>query len=80
MMTRKIGYGILNETKELELDSIEHGYMCIKGQKRAHVTSTNLKLMVQSHMMLFDFFKIVKGNFMSLGLVYFHIHSSMLIH
>ena len=54
--------------------------MRIKGRKGGHATSNNLKVMVKLHMMLFDLLKIVKGNFMSLGLVYFHIHSLMLIH
>ena len=69
MMTRKIGYGILNEIKELELDSMEHDYVRIKGQKRGHGTSMRLKVVVKSQMMLFDIVKKVKGNFMSLRLV-----------
>ena len=32
MMTGEIGYGILNEKKELESDFMEHDYMCINGQ------------------------------------------------
>ena len=48
MMTCKIGYGILNETKELGLDYMEHDYMQIKGHKRGHGTSRNLKVVVES--------------------------------
>ena len=80
MMTPKVVYGIPNEIKELELDYMEHDCMRIKGHKRDHGTSRNLKLVVKSHMMLFDVVKIVKRNFMSIGLVHFHIHSIMLIH
>ena len=65
-MTSKIGYGILNEIKDLELDYVEHDYMRIKGHKRSHGTSRNLQGMVKSHMMLFDMVKIVKRNFMQL--------------
>ena len=79
-MTRKIGYGILNEIKELELDSMKHDYMRTKCHKRGHGTSRNLKVVFKSHLMLFDMVKIVKGNFMSLGPFYFHILSLKLIH
>ena len=79
-MTRKIGYGILIEMKDLELSYMGHDYMCIKGHEIDHGTSRNLKVMVKLHMMLFDMVKLVGGNLMSLGLVYFHIHSLMLIH
>ena len=54
--------------------------MRIKGHKRGHGTSRNLRVMVKSIMMLFDMAKIVNGIFMSLGFVYFDIHSLMLIH
>ena len=37
-------------------------------------------MVVKSKMMLFDIAEMVKENFMSLGLVYFHIHSLLLIH
>ena len=33
-MTFKIGYGILNEIKELGLDYMEYDYMHVKGHKR----------------------------------------------
>ena len=79
-MTRKSGYDILNEFKELESDHNKHGYMRIKGHKRGHGTSRNLKVMVKSHMILYDMVKMIKRNFMSLGLVCFHIHKIMLIH
>ena len=59
---------------------MEHDYMRLKGHKRGHGTSRNFKVMVKSRMMLFDMAKTVRGTFMSLGLVYFHIHSLMLIH
>ena len=78
-MTCKIGYGILNEIKELGLDYMEHDYMRIKGHKTGHGTSRNLNVIVKSHMMSFDMVKIVRRNFMSLGLVHFYIHSLMLI-
>ena len=77
--TRKIVYGILNEIEELDLDYTEHDYMRIKGHKRGHGVSRNLKAMVKLHMMLFDMITIVKRNFMSIGLVYFHFHSLLLI-
>ena len=80
MMTRKIGSGILNEIKDLELDNMEPDYMRLKGIKRGHGTSSNLKVMVKSHKMLFDMVNIVRENFMSLGLICFHNHSSILIH
>ena len=80
MMTRKVGYDILNEIQELELDYMELDCMRIKGQNRGFGTSRNLKLVVKSHMMLFDIVKVIKGNFMSLGLVSFYIHSLMWIH
>ena len=53
--------------------------MRIKRHKRDRGTSRNLKVMVESHMMLLDMVKIVKGNFMSLGFVYIDIHSFLLI-
>ena len=68
MMTREIGYGILNEIEELGLGCMEHDYMHIKGHKTGHGTSRNLKMVVISKMALFGIVKIVKGNFMSLGL------------
>ena len=46
MMTRKIGYGILNEIKELELAYMEHNWRRINGHKRGHGTSRNLKVVV----------------------------------
>ena len=60
MMTHKIGYGTLTEIKELELDYMELDYMRIKGHKRSHGTSRNLKVVVKLHMMLFDKVKRVK--------------------
>ena len=72
MMTRKIGNGFLIEIKELELYYMEPDYMSIKGHKRGHGTSSNLEVVVKSHMMLFHMAKIVKGSFMSLGLVFPH--------
>ena len=60
MMTRKIGHGIPNEINKPELDYMEHDYMRIKGHKRCHGTSRNLKVMIKSHMMLFHMVKIVK--------------------
>ena len=80
MMTRKIGYGFLNEINKLELDCMEHDNMRIEGHKRGHGTFRSLRVMVKLHMMFFDMVKIVKGNFMPLGPVYFHVHSIMLIH
>ena len=80
MMTRKIGYGIVNEIEELGVGSMEHDYMHIKGHKTGHGTSKNLKVVVKSQLVLFGIVKIVKGNFISIGLVYFHIHSILLIH
>ena len=80
MLTRKIGYGILNEIMELKLDYMEHDYMRIKGHKRKHDTFRNLKVVVKCYMMLFDMVKVVKRTFMSLRLIYFHFHSVMLIH
>ena len=59
---------------------MEHDYMCLRGPERGNGPSGSLKLMVKSHMMLFDMVKLVKGTLMSLGFVYFHIHSLMLIH
>ena len=70
-MTREIGSGILNEIKELGLDYMEHDYTHIKGHKTVHVTSRNLKVVVKSHMMLFDTVKSLKGGFMSLRFVFF---------
>ena len=57
--------------------------MRIKGHKKANGTSRNLNVVVKLHMMLFDMVKIVKGSLMSIGLVgliYFHIHSLLLIY
>ena len=79
-MTRKSCYRIVNEIMELDLDYMEHDYMRVKGLKRGLGTSRNLKVMVKSHMMLFDMAKTIKGDFIPLGLVYFHIHSIMFIH
>ena len=42
-MNCKIGYGILNEIKELGLDSMEHDYVHVKGHKRGHGTSGNIQ-------------------------------------
>ena len=47
-MTSKNGYGILNEIRELGLDYLEHDYMHIKGHKRVHGTSRNLKVVAES--------------------------------
>ena len=80
MMTCKDGYGILNEIKQLALDNMEQDYMHIKGHKRGQGTSRNLRVVVESQMVLFGIFEILKGNFMSLRLFYFHIHSLSLIH
>ena len=79
MTTRRIVYSILNEIKELEVDGMEHDYNSIKGNKRGHGTSRNLNVVIISPMISFDMVKIVKGIFMSLGLVYFHIRSFLLI-
>ena len=54
MVTRKIGYGILNEIKELDIGRTEHDHMLIKCHKKEHGTSRNLKVMVKLHMMLSD--------------------------
>ena len=71
-MTRKIGNGILNKIKDLELDHMEYDYMHIKGPKRGHGTSRNLTVIVKSHMMLFNVVKlVVKQNLMSLGFFLF---------
>ena len=80
MITRKIGYDILHEIKELELDYMEYGYMLMKGHKRGHGTSRKLMVVVKLHLTLYDMIKTVKMNFMSLRLVYFHNHSLLLIH
>ena len=53
--------------------------MRIKCHRRGHGTSKNLKVMNKSHPTLIDMVKIVKRNFMSIGIVYFYIHSLMLI-
>ena len=74
MVTCKTVYGISNEIKGLGLDYMEHDYMHIKSHKRGNGTSRNFKVVVQSQMVLFGVVEIVKGNFMSLGLFYFHIH------
>ena len=71
MLTCKIGYGILYEIKELELNYMEHDYMRIKRHKRGLGTSRNLKVMAKSRMKLFDMVIIVKRNFMSLGICLF---------
>ena len=55
--------------KGLELDYMEHGYVRITDHKRGLGTSRNLKLVVKSHMMLFDTVKMVEGNLVSLRLV-----------
>ena len=80
MMTRKNVYYILHEIKGLELDYMEYDYMRIKGHKRGHGISRKLMLVVKSHLTLYDMIKLVKTNFMSSGLVYFHNHSLLLIH
>ena len=80
MMTRKIGYDILNGIKKLELDYFELAFMRLNGQKRSHSTSRNLKVVVKSQMMLYAIIEIVIEIFVSWGLVYFHIHSLMLVH
>ena len=80
IVTCKIGYGILNEMKELGLDHLKHDYMHIKGHKRGHGTSRNLKVVAESSMVLVGIVEVLKGNFMSLGLVYLHIHSLMFLH
>ena len=51
MVTREIGYSIVNENKELDLDYVEHDYIRIKGHKIGNGTSRNLKMMVKPHMM-----------------------------
>ena len=79
IMTRKISYGILNEIKELELNYMEHHYMSIKGFKRGHGKSSNLKLVVKSHIIPFNMVKLIKRVVRSLGLVYFNFHSLTLI-
>ena len=48
MMTYKIGYGILNQIKGLGLDLMEHKYMHLKGHKRDHGTTRNLKVVAES--------------------------------
>ena len=80
MVTRKIGNGILNDIKELELDYMKHDNMRIRGHKRSHGIFRRFKVMVKSQMMLFNIFEIVKSILMSLRLVYFHIQSLMLRH
>ena len=47
MITCKIGYGFLNEIKELGLDCMEHDYMHVKGHKRGHGTSRNVKVVAE---------------------------------
>ena len=51
--------------KELEIDYMEDDHVRIKGHKRNHGTYKDLKVVVRSHMMLFELVKIVNGNFMS---------------
>ena len=79
-MTDKIGCGVLIEINELDLDYIEQDYTRMKGQKRGHVRSRSLRVMLKLHMTLSDIIKTVKGNYMLLGLIYFHIHSFLLIY
>ena len=69
MMTRKNGYGILNDIMELELDYMGLDDTRIKSDRKGHGTSRNLNVVV----------KIVKRNFKTFGPVYFYIHSLMLI-
>ena len=64
-MTRIIDNGIRIEFKQLELDKRRHDYLRIKGHKRGHGISRNLKVVFKSHMMLSDMARIVLGNFMS---------------
>ena len=54
--------------------------MRIKSHKRDQGTSKNIKVMVKSHMMLFDIVEMVERVFASFGLVYFHNKSLILIH
>ena len=71
MLTRKVGYKILNEIKELELDYMEPDYMHMKCLGRGPGTSRNVKLMVKLHMVSVDMNEIVKRNFMLKRLDYF---------
>ena len=80
MMTCENDYGILNEIKELGLDYMEHDYMHIKSVERGYGFSRNLNVVVDSYMVLFGIVEIIRGIFMLLGLVYFHIHSLMWIY
>ena len=52
----------------------------MEGQGRGPGTSRNLKVMVNIQRALVNLTKKVKGNFVSLRLVYFLIHLKMLIH
>ena len=69
---------ILNEVKELDLDYKSHNYMRIKGHKGNPGTTRNPTVMVESGLISLDMVKVVKRNFMSLGLVCFHLHSILL--
>ena len=48
MITCKIGYGFINEIKELGLYCMEHDYMHVKGHKRGLGTSKILKVVAES--------------------------------
>ena len=48
MVTCTIGYGNLNEIKELGLDEMEHDNMPIKGQKRSPGNFRKLKVVIES--------------------------------
>ena len=48
MKTCKIGYDFPNKIKESGLGYMEHDYMHVKGHKRSHGTSSNLKVMAES--------------------------------
>ena len=80
LRTRKIGFSVEIGIKRLELDYKEHDYVHIEGHKGGHGTSRSLKVVANPHRMLFDIVKLINEKFMSLGLVYFHIHSLLLIH
>ena len=54
--------------------------MRIKGHKGNPGTTRNPTVMVESRLIFPDMVKVVKRNFLSLGLVCFHIHSILLIH
>ena len=80
MITCKIDYDVLIEIEESGIDFKEHDYKHIKGQKRGHGPSRNLKVVAKSQMVLSGIVGLTMGNFMSLGIGYFHIHSILLIH